>query len=139
MSKTRISAELRRLVYVRAQDCCEYCLVPEVICFASHEVDHVIAEKHRGETVEGNLALACKPCNKYKGSDLSSIDPGSGEIVRLYQPRRDVWSEHFRLEAGEVVAVSAIGRVTVQLLQMNRRARVQERLLAEKAGVLKRL
>ncbi len=136
MSTTRISAALRRLVRTRAQDCCEYCLIPEMASFATHEIDHGIAEKHGGATVEENLALSCKPCNKHKGSDLSSIDPETGEIVRLYQPRRDVWERHFRLEDGVIVPTTDVGRVTVRLLQMNRAARVQERVLAQQAGVL---
>ena len=138
MSTTRIPAALRRLVRARAQESCEYCLIPEIASFAPHELDHVIAEKHGGETVEGNLALACNPCNEHKGSDLSSIDPETGEIVRLYQPRRDVWQDHFRLEDGAIIPITDIGRVTVRLLQMNRSVRVQERQLAEQAGILKR-
>jgi 5-methylcytosine-specific restriction endonuclease McrA len=97
MSKTYISAALRRLVYDRAKEACEYCLVPEVAVFGVHEVDHVIAEKHGGQTEGNNLALACI-YNKHKGSDLASLDPITGEIVRLYQPRQDCWSEHFQFE-----------------------------------------
>jgi hypothetical protein len=136
MSKTYISAALRRLVYDRAQDVCEYCFVPEVAVFGSHEVDHVIAEKHGGKTEGDNLALACTICNKHKGSDLASIDPITGEIVRLYQPRRDCWSEHFQFEAGGIRPLTAIGRVTVCLLQMNRQERIDERRLLAQAKAL---
>jgi hypothetical protein len=59
MSETYVPAELRRLVRLRAQDCCEYCLIPELMTLAIHEVDHVIAEKHGGPTDEHNLAFAC--------------------------------------------------------------------------------
>lgn len=83
MSKAYISATLRRLVCERAKYACEYCLIPEVAVFVSHEIDHVIAEKHGGTTDEQNLALACLICNKHKGSDIASIDPMSGEIFRL--------------------------------------------------------
>jgi HNH endonuclease len=137
MSRAYVSAALRRLVYDRAGGACEYCLVPEIVVLVSHEVDHVIAEKHGGQTDEGNLALACTICNKHKGSDLASIDPASGEIVRLYQPRSDRWSEHFRLEGGKIAPLSSIGRVTVRLLQFNRSERVEERQLLVEAGVLK--
>ena len=41
----------------------------------AHEIDHVIAEKHGGQTDKDNLALACTLFNKYKGSDLAFIDP----------------------------------------------------------------
>jgi hypothetical protein len=137
MSKSYISAALRRLVYDRANSACEYCLVPEVAVLISHEVDHVIAEKHGGQTDESNLALACTICNKYKGSDLASIDPLNGEIVRLYQPRRDRWQDHFQLQDGTIIPLDAIARVTVRLLQINRSGRIEERRLLEQAGELR--
>jgi HNH endonuclease len=136
MSKTYISTTLRRFVYDRAKGSCEYCLVPEVAVLVSHEVDHVIAEKHGGQTDGNNLALACTICNKHKGSDLASIDPITREIVRLYQPRQDCWRDHFQFEAGEIKPLTAIGRVTVRLLQMNRQERVEERRLLAQAKVL---
>ena len=44
MSQTYVPAELRRLVRMRAGERCEYCLIPETTSFATHQVDHVIAE-----------------------------------------------------------------------------------------------
>jgi hypothetical protein len=136
MSKAYVSAALRRLVCDRANHACEYCLMPEIAVFVSHEIDHVIAEKHGGQTNENNLALACTICNKYKGSDLASIDPSNGEIVRLYHPRRDRWRDHFQLEEGEIIPLTSIGGVTVRLLQINRPDRVEERRLLSQATVL---
>ena len=80
--------------------------------------------------------MACTICNKYKGSDLASIDPLNGEIVRLYHPRRDRWREHFKLEKGEIIPLTAIGQVTVKLLQINRSERVEERRLLSQANIL---
>ena len=137
MSKTYISVALRQLVRDRAQNACEYCLIPEIAVLVPHEVDHVIAEKHGGQTIADNLALACTLCNRYKGSDVASIDPDNREIVRLYRPNRDLWTEHFRLNAGEVSPLTAIGRVTVRLLQLNRSERVAERRLLFTANLLK--
>lgn len=137
MSKTYISVALRQLVRDRAQNACEYCLMPEMAVLVLHEVDHVIAEKHGGQTTEDNLALACTLCNKYKGSDLASIDPDTGEIVRLYRPNRDRWTDHFQLKAGDVLPLTAIGRVTARLLQLNRPERVAERHLLFEAKLLK--
>lgn len=122
MSRTYISTSLRRLVSDRAKNCCEYCLIPEILVLASHQVDHVIAEKHGGETIEKNLALSCSLCNQAKGSDIASIDPETSDTVRLYNPRQDIWQEHFYLDSksGAIEPLSAIGRVTVNLLRMNR-------------------
>jgi hypothetical protein len=136
MSKTYVSVELRHLVYDRAGSTCEYCLMPEIAVLVSHEIDHVIAEKHGGRTEAGNLALACTICNKYKGSDLASIDPVSGEIVRLYQPRSDRWQDHFQLQGREILPLTAIGRVTVRLLQFNRSERLEERKCLIETGML---
>lgn len=82
MSRTYISATLRRTVSDRAQNCCEYCLIPEMLALASHQVDHIIAEKHGGATTTENLALSCPLCNQAKGSDIASIDPDTGDTVR---------------------------------------------------------
>ena len=136
MSKAYVSASLRRSVCDRGRFACEYCLMPESSVLVSHEVDHIIAEKHGGQTDENNLALSCTICNKYKGSDLASIDPIDGEIVRLYHPRRDRWRDHFRLDEGEIMPLTAIGRVTIRLLQMNRPERVEERRLLSQANIL---
>lgn len=56
MSVTYISTELRRLVIERAGARCEYCRLAEYVSFYSHEIDHIIAEKHDGLTVADNLA-----------------------------------------------------------------------------------
>lgn len=129
MSSTYISSALRRLVYDRAGGCCEYCLLPEAAAFASHEIDHIIAEKHGGSTEADNLALSCVLCNKHKGSDLASIDPETGEIVPLYHPRRDKWQVHFQLSGAEFIPLTPTSRVTVRLLQLNRPNRIEERRL----------
>ncbi|MCC3419868.1 MAG: HNH endonuclease [Microcoleus sp. PH2017_29_MFU_D_A] len=134
MSKTYVSASLRRMVCDRANGYCEYCLIPETLALSSHQIDHIIAEKHSGETVESNLALSCSICNKNKGSDIASIDPETGEVVRLYNPRKDSWEDHFQIqtENGTIQPLTAIGRVTVRLLQVNRAEYLIERKLSIK-------
>lgn len=136
MSQSYIPAELRRQVRDHSKGCCEYCKVSESFSLALHWIDHVVAVKHGGEAVASNLAFSCKLCNQHKGTDLSSIDPQNGEIVRLYNPRTDVWSEHFELVDAEMRAITAIGRVAVRLLQLNQIARVRERAALVAAGLL---
>lgn len=136
MSSTYIPVGLRQLVYERANAQCEYCLIPEDVVFASHEIDHIIAEKHGGPTEANNLALSCTLCNKYKGSDIASVDPYTQKIVPLYHPRQNQWSEHFRLNDAEFVPHTPIGRVTIQLLQLNHPNRIEERKLLIMAGKL---
>jgi len=102
---------------------------------AVHEIDHVIAEKHGGPTNADNLALACALCNGFKGSDLASIDPERGDIVPLFNPRRDRWAEHFRLEGGRIQPLTPSARATVRLLQLNYPDRIEERALLIAAGI----
>jgi len=127
MSQTHVSAALRRIVRERARDRCEYCLVPEWVTFASHWIDHIIAEKHGGLKIIDNLANSCSECNQRKASDLTSIDPETGSIVPLFNPRRDSWFDHFQLVGGRIEPLTPIGRVTERLLQFNRLERVRER------------
>src|SRR5207248_194294 len=118
MSK-RVPAKLRAFVRLRAGHRCEYCLLHEEDAVFPHVPDHIIACKHRGETSEDNLAWSCYLCNHLKGSDLSSIDIETGRIVRLFHPRKDKWTKHFRVQKALIVPLTAIGRVTEHFLQLN--------------------
>jgi 5-methylcytosine-specific restriction endonuclease McrA len=84
---TRPTAEIRRQVVERAGNCCEYCLLHQDLAASTHQVDHVIAEKHGGQTSLDNLALSCMVCNRRKGSDIGSLDPTTGVLVPLFNPR----------------------------------------------------
>ena len=127
MADTYVPAALGRLVDERAGGRCEYCLIPAMAVFSPHEIDHIISLKHGGPTAAGNLALSCTLCNKYKGSDISSQDPETSEICPLYHPRRDRWSDHFRISAAQLVPLTSTGRVTARLLQFNHPDRIEER------------
>jgi hypothetical protein len=135
MSKAYIKAALRREVIARAGGCCEYCLThmdDRPIGFA---IDHVIAEKHGGPTESPNLCLSCYWCNSYKGSDLSSVDwEMGGAVVLLFNPRQQRWDDHFRLDGVRIVPLTATGRVTVSLLQLNAAERIKERRVLIELG-----
>ncbi len=111
----------------RAGNRCEYCLLPSGVAFFPHEVDHVIAEKHGGRTESSNLAFACWRCNRRKGSDLGSLDPLTQGFSPLFNPRTDVWSEHFVLQGERLVGLTPQGRATVGLLRLNSDERIAER------------
>ena len=131
---TYIPEALRRQVIERASECCEYCLLPQAVSLYTHEVDHIIAEKHRGETVLENLCLACLECNRAKGSDFGSFDPETGEITLLYNPRQQSWEEHLRLDGARIVPLSPEGRVTAFVLKLNDEIRVRARQGLLEAG-----
>ena len=127
MSRPHIPIRLRRLVVQRAQQRCEYCLLHQDDRPEPHGCDHIIALKHRGRTSSKNLALACARCNNHKGSDLSSADPLTGEIVLLFHPRTQRWRDHFVVENARLNGLTATGRATVELLQFNAPLRVEQR------------
>jgi HNH endonuclease len=124
---TYIASELRLRVRERADNRCEYCHIPEGYTFHAHEIDHIYAEKHGGETIESNLCLSCWICNRHKGTDLTSFDPDTGIITPLFHPRNDRWKDHFHLNGAVIESLSATGRTTITLLRLNKRERIDER------------
>ena len=128
---------LKRKVRERAGDRCEYCRLRQV-----HEpkrrfhTEHIIAKRHRGGDDLENLALACALCNVLKGSDLASLDPDTNRLTRLFHPRQDRWSEHFRMEGPRVLGLTDVGRTTVWLLDMNCEVRLGLRTLLLELGEL---
>jgi hypothetical protein len=134
MSPARVSPALRREVRERAKGCCEYCLLPESQAFFPHEPDHIIATKHGGESIVDNLALACFDCNRFKGSDIASIDPDSRELTQLFNPRIEEWKEHFSIAGGLIKPRTAIGRVTAGVLKLNLQSRVEVREILASVG-----
>jgi HNH endonuclease len=127
MSRPYINAELRRLVSDRAEHICEYCLVSEVHRSSGCQVDHIISVKHGGATTADNLCYAWIFCNLQKGTDLGSINWQTVELVRFFNPRRDFWGEHFRLDEAVIVHQTDIGEVTARILDFNSDERIVER------------
>ncbi len=82
-------------------------------------MDHIRAEKHGGETIEDNLALARPHCNRHKGPNIAGFDGATGQLVRLFNPRTDIWRQHFEVDGIQLRGKTAIRRVTVEVLGMN--------------------
>ncbi|MGB3203467.1 MAG: HNH endonuclease signature motif containing protein [Crinalium sp.] len=127
MARPYLSPELRNLVAKRADYLCEYCLMLATDRPSGCQVDHIISLKHGGDTTAENLAYACLFCNLNKGSDLGSIIWRTGELVRFFNPRRDRWGEHFRLEGAMIQPLTDIGEVTARIFQFNSSDRLIER------------
>ena len=106
----------------RAQFFCEYCHISEQWQYVRFTVDHIIPVKIGGTNEEDNLALACFHCNRRKGLQVTGRDPGSGEEVPLFHPRRHIWSEHFiwSNDRLNIMGLTSIGRATVEALELNR-------------------
>lgn len=130
-----VSNQQRRRVAQRALRRCEYCRLHEDHAVKKHEVDHIIPRKHGGQESDDNLAWACFLCNRYKGSEVGAYDPETSQLVPLFNPRKQRWQDHFAVEAGEIIALTDVGRVTILILQLNRPGRVKARNVLMQHGV----
>jgi 5-methylcytosine-specific restriction endonuclease McrA len=99
---------LHREVWQRARAISEYCRMPQFADPLPFQIDHIIAQQHGGRSVSANLALACMSCNRNKGPNVAGIDPRSGRLTRLFDPRRDNWTRHFHCRGPIVVGRTAI-------------------------------
>ena len=118
------------LVRERAGHRCEYCrLHQDDAPFFRFQIEHVIPKQHGGTDELSNLALACHHCNLHKGPNLAGIDPDTGQMVVLFNPRTQGWDDHFERVGAPVNGRTAVGRATVRVLAMN--ADVQRDLRAE--------
>jgi HNH endonuclease len=124
---TYIPDALRHQITQEAKACCEYCLLSATDSFLAHEIDHIIAEKHRGKTEFKNLAYTCFDCNRHKGSDIGSIDESTGILTPLFNPRSQLWMDHFRLDGSIIIPLTSEGRVTEYLLGLNEPERILRR------------
>ena len=129
-----VSVSLRALVSGRAQFRCEYCLVHEDDSYSPHQVDHIVSRKHGGASSEDNLAYCCLRCNLWKGTDIGSVSTRTGRLIPLCNPRKDLWSDHFRLNGAIIEPLTAEGEVTARLLRLNLDKRVAERRLLIASG-----
>ncbi len=128
-----MDAEAKAFVRARAGNRCEYCLLRQEHAELHHHIEHIIARQHARDDSIDNLALSCARCNAFKGPNLSGIDPDTGTVVPLFNPRRDEWIEHFQFRGVWLVGLTPVGRATVSVLAMNeiRRLELRALLLAE--------
>jgi hypothetical protein len=119
----------RKKVWERADGKCEYCQLPQEASVLPHGLDHIRARKHHGLTTMENTCLACAYCNGAKGSNVAGYDLKTGELVPLFNPRSDVWDEHFFWRSSVLVGKTAVGRTTIDVLRINDPERVEHRRL----------
>ncbi|WP_169979049.1 HNH endonuclease [Tautonia rosea] len=130
-----MNASLERNVRERAKHRCEYCRLPSFVSEFTFPIDHIIARQHGGETTLDNLALCCPHCNFHKGPNIAGLDPVSRKLTPLFHPRRNRWGSHFAWAGPVIVARTAVGRTTLQVLAINHSDRVELRRLLIEAGV----
>jgi hypothetical protein len=100
---------------------CGYCLSPQRLVMARLELEHIIPKSKGGTDDELNLWLSCPLCNRYKADRTRARDPESGEDAPLFDPRRQVWSQHFRWSADglRIIGQTNVGRATVAALHLD--------------------
>lgn len=129
--------QLKKTVLVRAGGLCEYCKSPANISSQAFSMDHIIPKSKGGKTEPGNLALSCQGCNNYKYNKSEGIDELTGLSAPIFNPRKERWNNHFSWseDGTEILGISAIGRVTVKELQLNRMELRNLRSLLVDAGI----
>ena len=128
---------LKKQVRERAKNCCEYCFVQAQYSGESFSIEHILPLIKGGLSVLFNLAFSCQRCNNHKYTATTAVDPASGSMVALYNPRTDIWAEHFewREYFSEIIGISPTGRATVHRLQLNRDGLVNLRRVLVDAGL----
>ncbi|MCC6282051.1 MAG: HNH endonuclease [Saprospiraceae bacterium] len=116
------SKRLKKLVSERARGCCEYCFSQDKYAPDPFSIEHIMPRSKGGSDDPENLAWACMGCNGMKYNETHAIDPITMQLVPLFHPRMQVWSEHFQWSPGmtHVFGRTAVGRATVEKLGLNR-------------------
>jgi hypothetical protein len=123
MAKRRKFSTTERVAIARrARGLCEYCQMPEGYSPDFFEIEPITPLVQDGTNELENLAFSCGGCNQFKGVKMEAVDPLTQQTVRLFHPRQDTWAIHFRWtqDAAIIEGVTAIGRATVNALQLNR-------------------
>ena len=108
---SRIPETLRQQVRQRANGCCEYCRKSEFVSTYEFHVDHIIPPMHGGSSLLDNLAWACFECNVKKGTNVASYDPLSELLTPLYNPRTQIWNDHFEIIGDEIIGKTVLAEL----------------------------
>lgn len=133
-----IPETLRKLVAKRAGHRCEYCRISALDSYFIFHIDHIVSIKHGGKSIAENLAYACQICNLNKGTDIYTFLENPAVPIRFYNPRIDVWIEHFDTDiSGLVLPKTPIGGATLKIFDLNHPESIIERREMLRFGVFK--
>jgi hypothetical protein len=121
LNRYYISQELKGRIIAVAGNRCGYCHLSQDLLPIRLTIEHITPRSAGGSSEENNLWLSCSTCNNYKGSQIKAVDPRSGRRVKLFNPRTQRWSRHFRWSEDGMIIVgkTAADRTTVEALQLN--------------------
>lgn len=114
-----VAQSTERFVRERANDRCEYCRLPQSFAAQRFQIDHVHAKQHVADDSLENLALSCGRCNGCKGPNVAGIDPISRKLIPLFNPRKQMWEEHFAWDGPKIIGLTPTGSITIHVLKMN--------------------
>ena len=108
---------------------CAYCQTTDANTGQPMTVDHIIPQAQGRATTFDNLCFACRRCNEFKGSATEARDPLAGDLVPLFHPRNQTWSDHFAWDASgtRLIGLTATARATIVALNMNNQVIVDAR------------
>jgi hypothetical protein len=131
-----ISKKTRLKVAQRAKFCCEYCLSQEKYSPDYFSVEHIIPRAKKGSDALDNLALSCLTCNGHKYTHVEAIDTVSGILTPLFNPRMDIWEQHFCWsdDLSILTGITPTGRATIERLRLNRASVVNIRVVLAAIG-----
>jgi 5-methylcytosine-specific restriction endonuclease McrA len=136
MSEPKLTAKQKEAIARRAGGCCEYCRSQARFSPDPFSIEHIIPRSKGGTDEDDNLALACQGCNNRKYTHIEAHDPVSGNLVSLYHPRHQRWTDHFGWNEDFTLAIglTPTGRATVERLQLNREGVVNLRRVLRTIG-----
>jgi HNH endonuclease len=111
----------KKLVRQRAKFLCEYCHSSEEAGAALFSIDHIVPQSLSGSDDPDNLALAEERCNGYRYNFTTGIDPDTGQMLPLFNPRQQQWYDHFiwSADALKIIGITSTGRATCNRLDLN--------------------
>lgn len=117
-----VSKKFRNVIERRANGRCEYCRCPSKYCIDPFVAEHIQPVARGGQTTLDKLAFACIGCNGFKLDKTEGYDAASQATTPLFNPRIHQWTDHFAWNEDftHIVPLTAIGRVTIAELQLNR-------------------
>ena len=132
-----VSEAVRAQVVAQAGGVCEYCRYPEEFNSGRFAVDHIVPRDKGGANELANYALSCRGCNERKQAATDAPDPATEQIVPLFHPRTDVWTDHFAWSSDFrlMIGLTPTGRATIARLQTNHSGVVRQREVLHQLGL----
>ena len=124
-----VPQQLKQQIMEDAKYRCGYCLTQQRIIGRPLSMEHLLPVARGGETTRTNLWLACRRCNEFRGARTEALDPTTGIVAPLFNPRTQSWSAHFIWsdDSTEIIGLTPTGRATVSALRLNNADIIQAR------------